>query len=148
MKSIAVLLILVAAPWTQAAQVNPIEKILQMITDLQGKVLAEAADVQKTYNEYAEFCEDRAQALGFEIKTGKGQVAELTSTIEANTATITSLESKIEELSSDISSDESDLKAATGIREKEAADFAAEEKELEEVIDSLERAVSILTKEM
>merc|ERR1719247_506938 len=119
MKSIAVLLILVAAPWTQASDVNPIEKVLQMISDLQGKVLAEAADVQKTYNEYAEFCEDRAQALGFEIKTGKAQVAELTSSIESNTATITSLGSKIEDLSGDISSNEADLKAATGIRKKE-----------------------------
>merc|ERR1719316_2420223 len=117
-----------------------------MISDLQSKVLAEAADVQKTYNEYAEFCEDRAQALGFEIKTGKANVAELTSSIESNTATITSLGSKIEDLSGDISSDEADLKAATSIREKEAADFAAEEKELQEVNDSLERAISILTK--
>jgi len=132
----------------QSAEVNPIEKVLQMVSDLQTKVIAEGAQVQKIYNEYAEFCEDRAQALGFETKTGKGQVAELTATIESNTATISSLESKIEELSSDISSDESDLKAATGIREKEAADFGAEEAELKEVIDSLERAVSILTKEM
>merc|ERR1719324_229501 len=54
----------------------------------------------------------------------------------------------IEDLSSDIGSAESDLKAATVIREKEAADFGAEEAELKEVIDSLERAISILTKEM
>jgi predicted nucleic acid-binding Zn-ribbon protein len=132
----------------QAAEVNPIEKVLQMVSDLQAKVIAEATDVQKTYNEYAEFCEDRAQALGFEIKTGKANMAELQATIEENTASITSLESKIEELSSDISSNEADLKAATGIRKKEATDFAAEEHELKEVIDSLERAVSILTKEM
>jgi len=149
MKIIAVLL-LVASPWAQAAnsQVNPIEKVLQMISDLQAKVLAEAADVQKIYNEFAEHCEDRAQSLAFEIKTGKAQVAELQSTIESNTATITSLETKIEDLSSDISTDEADLKAATGIRTKENADFVAEEKELVEVIDSLERAISILTKEM
>jgi len=148
MKSAAVILVLAALQWAQAAEVSPIEKVMQMIGDLQGKLLSEAADAQKIYTEYAEFCEDRAQNLGFEIKTGKSQVAELQSTIEENTAAIVSLGSKIEELSGDISSDEADLKAATGIREKEAADYGAEEKELQEVIDSLERAISILTKEM
>lgn len=148
MKSVAVLLVLVATPWVQATEVNPIEKVLQMISDLQAKVIGEGEDAQKVYTEFAEYCEDRAQNLGFEIKTGKAQVAELEASIESSTASITALNSKIEELSGDISSDEADLKAATSIREKEAADFAAEEKELKEVIDTLERAISILSKEM
>merc|ERR1712193_176419 len=44
--------------------------------------------------------------------------------------------------------DEADLKAATEIRAKEQAAFEAEEKELTEVIGTLERAISILEKEM
>jgi len=148
MRSIAAFLLLVAFPCALSTGVNPIEKVLQMISDLQAKVIAEGSDGQKIYDEFAESCEDRAQQLGFQIKTGKSQVGELTSSIESNVASITALGSKIEETSSDISSAEADLKAATGIRKKEAADFGAEEKELKEVIDSLERAVSILTKEM
>merc|ERR1719238_1384636 len=108
---------------------NPIEKILDMISDLQAKVIGEGEDAQKAYDEYAEWCEDRSTKLGFEIKTGKSDVAELKATIEEETSTIGALETKIEELSSDIQTDEADLKAATKIREKEAADFAAEEKE-------------------
>jgi len=148
MKCAAVLLFLVAAPLVQAAEVNPIEKVLQMISDLQGKVIGEGQEAQKIYDEFAESCEDRAQSLGFEIKTGKAQVAELKATIESNVASISALGAKIEELSSDISSDEADLKAATAIRKREAADFAAEESESKEAIDSLERAVSIISKEM
>jgi hypothetical protein len=75
-------------------------------------------------------------------------VAELTATIDEETATIAALETKIEELSNDIKTDESDLDAATKIREKENADFQAEEKELVEVLSMLERATSILSKEM
>merc|ERR1719487_2007126 len=86
--------------------------------------------------------------LGFEIKTGKAEVAELSATIEEETSTMAALETKIEELSNDIQTDEADLAAATEIRNKEAADFAAEEKELTEVISMLERATSILSKEM
>merc|ERR1719463_636346 len=137
-----------AFPAAVADNASPIEKIIEMISDLETKVIGEGTDAQKTYDEYAEWCEDRSTQVGFEIKTGKAGVAELTATIEEETSTIGALETKIEELSSSIQSDEADLKAATDIRTKEAADFAAEEKELTEVISMLERATSILSKEM
>lgn len=148
MKSAAAFLVLLALPCIRAAEVNPIQKVLEMIEDLQAKVLREGEDAHKVYTEFAEFCEDRAQKLGFELKDGKAQKAELESTIEVETATISTLESKIEELGSDIATAENELKAATKIREKEHAEYAVEEAELKETIDSLERAISILTKEM
>merc|ERR1719160_1291758 len=138
---------MLASP-VSASQVSPIEKIIEMISDLQTKVIGEGKEAQKTYDEYAEWCEDKSTSLGFEIKTGKANVAELKATIEQETSAAAELETKIESLSNDIQSDEADLKAATDIREKEAADFAAEEKELTEVISMLERATSILSKEM
>merc|ERR1719161_50453 len=115
-----------------------------MISDLQAKVIAEGEEAQKVYDEYTEWCSDRSTKLGFEIKTGKSDVAALSATIEEETSTIGALETKIEELSSSIQSDEADLKAATDIRTKEAADFAAEEKELTEVLSALTRAIGIL----
>jgi cell division protein FtsB len=119
-----------------------------MISDLQGKVIAEGEGAHKIYSEFAEFCEDRARDLGFEIKSGKAAVAELTATIEEQDATIGSLTAKVEDLAASIATDEKDLKAATEVRAKEQADFAAEEKELVEVIDTLGRAVAILEREM
>lgn len=143
-----VLLAIAASSSAAASEASPIEKVVQMIADLQSKVIGEGDAAQKTYDEYAEWCEDRSTNLGFEIKTGKAQVAELKATIEQETSTIGALETKIEELSSDIRTNEADLDAATEIRNKEAADFAAEEKELTEVISMLERATSILSREM
>merc|ERR1719316_399839 len=151
MKPVAAVLMvfgLVAVAPTAASEANPIEKIMEMISDLQAKVISEGEAAQKEYDEYAEFCEDRSTHLGFEIKTGKANAAELKATIEEETSSIAALETKIEELSNDIQTDEADLAAATKIREKEAADFAAEEKELTQVLDMLERATSILSKEM
>merc|ERR1719506_2358176 len=131
------------AALASADQASPIEKIIDMISDLQAKVIAEGEDSQKTYDEFAEWCEDRSTKLGFEIKTGKAQVAELQATIEEETSTIGALGAKIEELGNDIQTDEADLAAATKIREKEEADFAAEEKELTTVIGMLERATAL-----
>merc|ERR1719174_1539404 len=141
-------LTLVAVSPATASQANPIEKIIEMISDLQAKVISEGEDAQKTYDEYAEWCEDRSTQLGFEIKTAKAEKADLEATIEEETSSSAALETKIEELSNDIKTDEADLAAATKVRETEAADFAAEEKELTEVLDMLERATSILSKEM
>merc|ERR1719161_2531311 len=143
-----VFLAFVATSSAGASEANPIEKILEMISELQAKVIGEGKDAQKTYDEFAEWCEDRSSKLGFEIKTGKAEVAELTATIQEETATIAELETKIEDLSNDIKTAQSDLDAATKIREKENADFKAEEKELTTVLDMLERATSILSKEM
>merc|ERR1711953_1311491 len=101
-----------------------------------------------TYAEFAEMCEERSASLQFEIKTGEGEVADLKATIAEETALAASLDTKVEELTASIAADEADLEAATKIREKENADFMAEEKELSEVIDSLQRAIGILEKEM
>merc|ERR1719428_547814 len=119
-----------------------------MISDLETKVIGEGTEAQKTYDEFAEWCEDKSTSLGFAIKTGKSEVAELKAIIEEETSTIGALETKIEELSSDIQTDEADLKAATKIREQEHADFAAQEKELSEVIETLGRAITIVSREM
>lgn len=132
---------------SDASNASPIEKVLEMISGLQQKVIAAGADAQKVYDKYAEWCEDKAQNLGFELKAGKADVTEAKATIESETSIIGALEAKIEELSSDLQSDEADLKAATIVREKEAADFAAEEKELSEVLSEIERALSILSRE-
>jgi len=142
------LIFLALAAVAPATAVSPIEKIMEMISDLQAKIIGEGEVAQKEYDEYSEWCEDRSTKLGFEIKTGKSEVEELKATIEEETSSAAALSTKIEELSNDIQVDEADLAAATKIREKEAADFAAEEKELTTVISMLERATSILSKEM
>merc|ERR1711953_460468 len=101
-----------------------------------------------TYAEFAEMCEERSKNLQFEIKTGEGEVADLKATISEETAMAAALDTKVEELTASIATDESDLEAATKIRAKESTDFMAEEKELSEVIDALQRAIGILEREM
>merc|ERR1719359_265842 len=100
------MLALVALSPVSGSAANPIEKIMEMISDLQAKVIGEGQDAQKTYDSYAEWCEDRSTQLGFEIKTGKADVAELKATIETETARISELEAKIEDLSTDIQTNE------------------------------------------
>jgi len=127
---------------------SPVTKVVELLSGLQAKIIAEGEAAQKEYDEYAEWCSDRSKNLGFEIQTGESEVASLQATIEEETASASALSTKIEELASSIATDEADLKSATEIRAKEASDFSAEEAELKEVINTLQRAVGILSREL
>jgi len=143
-----VALIGMCAAAARADQMNPIGKVLQMMSDLQAKVLKEGEGAQQIYAEFAEWCEEQSKELNFQIKTGKSEVRDLKATIEQATAKIGSLETRVEELAGSVATNEADLKAATHIREKENKAFVAEEKELMETIDTLQRAIGIIEKEM
>jgi len=151
MRPLLVALSLAAAlPAAQGARAgaNPIGKVLELIGNLQAKVIQEGEEAQKLYDEFAEWCEDRSKDLGFEVKTAQADSEALTAAINEEEALSASLNTKIGETAGSISEDEADLKAATAIREKEVAVFQAEEKELMEVVDMIERATGILEREL
>jgi len=142
----AAALVLLASGSTASA-VNPISKVLELISGMQTKVIAEGEAAHKAYAEYAEWCDDRHREVGFEIKTGKADIEDLTATIAKAAASIIASTDKVEELVASISGDEATLKEATAIRATENADFVAVEKEASETISALERAIGILEKE-
>jgi predicted RNase H-like nuclease (RuvC/YqgF family) len=148
MKTFATAALLVASLVAPVASTTPMSKVMDLLTGLESKISEEKAAAIKEFSEFSEWCEDQAKNLEFEIKTGKSEAASLKATIEEQTATATSLTAKIDDLASALAADDSDLKAATEIRAKEASDFAAEEAELSEVIDTLERAISVIQREM
>jgi len=138
----------VFAGFSVVSYASPIDKIISMIGDLETKIIGEGEDAHKVYAEFSEWCEDTSKDTMYEIKTGKGNVADLKATIEKESANIAVQESSIDDLAGQIATDEADLKAATEIREKEASAFSSEEKDLVETIDTLERAIGIIEKEM
>merc|ERR1719449_522453 len=93
-----------------SASVSPIEKIIEMIGDLQQKIIKEGEEAQKVYKEFAEWCEDESKNLRFEIKTAKAEAEDQKAVIEKASADIEAEETKIEELSGTIATDEADLK--------------------------------------
>merc|ERR1719443_2099622 len=61
---------------------NPIEKVIEMMSDLQQKIIGEGKAAQQVYDEFAEWCEEESKSLGFSIKTGKANAEELNAGIE------------------------------------------------------------------
>merc|ERR1719265_2677611 len=81
---------------------NPIEKVIAMITDVEKKTMDEGSVAQTEYEKYAAWCEDTSRDLQYEIKTGKATKAELEATIEKMSANIETENSEIEKLTADI----------------------------------------------
>jgi len=127
---------------------NPLGKVLELLDSLASKISAEGEAEAKAYKEYFDWCEDVTRNKKFEIKTAKADIEKLQATIEKASSNIESSGSKIDELAAAIASGESDLKDATLIREKEGADFSAGENELMDAVDTLDRAIRILDREM
>jgi len=140
--------LVLAATVTVAVATNPMAKVFELMDDCAAKVKRDGEAADKAYKEYFEWCDDVSKNTQFEIKTASAKVEELTAKIGELAAAIQASETKIEELSGSIATDEKELKAATEIREKEAADFAASEEELMADVDTLERAIGVLDKEL
>ena len=153
MKTATSLLVLFAVARTTNAtseqmQSSPLSKVLDLMAELTAKIVKEGEAEAKAYKEYFDWCDDMAKNAGFEIKTAEAKKEKLEATIGELSSSITVSTSKIDELVAAIAADDSELKDATVVREKESADFAKNEAELMDVIDTLERAISIISKEM
>jgi len=143
---IVVVTSLLAVP--AVADTNPIQKVIQLISGLQTKIIREGGAAQKVYAEFTEWCEDRSQEMRFEIKTAKAEKEQLEATIEKAGAKADALSARIEALTARISTDEADLKAAAAIRARANLDFSEREKELSDTVGTLQRAIGILEKEV
>jgi len=125
---------------------SPVGKVIEMISDLQAKVIKEGEETQATYEEFEKWCEERSGEIQREITTSKGEVMNLKASIEKESATIQTSTAQIEEIAGEIATAEADLAAATKIRGTENADFKTFEADVTDTIDTIERAIGVIEK--
>jgi len=142
MKTFAIISLLLIGAF--GSRVTPMEKTLQLLTDLSAKVTKDGEASAKVYSEFYENCEDTAKDLEYEIKTAVASESSLSATVEKATSDISIAETKISDLASSLASDNKDLEEATALRAKQNKDFVAADKEMAETVDTLKRAIAIL----
>mmetsp|Transcript_116689 Transcript_116689/g.201592 ORF Transcript_116689/g.201592 Transcript_116689/m.201592 type:complete len:688 (-) Transcript_116689:66-2129(-) len=138
--------LLVLAMSAPAQSSSAIDKVMTMLSDLVIKVEAQEEAAKTTFEKVSASCKTQSAEYGFEIKTSKAEIEELTATINKESATISKASAEIEELSASISTAEGNLAAAKAVRTSEASAYAKEEAELLETINTIERAISVLSK--
>jgi cell division protein FtsB len=127
---------------------NPLGTVIALMDSLAAKVTKEGEAEAKAYQEYFEWCDDASKNFGFDIKDATNKKDKLEAMIAKSADDSEASAGKIEELAASIATAEGEARDATLIREKEAADFAAEEKELAEILSALTRAIQIIEREM
>merc|ERR1719238_882963 len=113
-----------------ATQVSPVQKVIQLLDELKGKVEADLSAEEKLMEEYTSWCDEEANEKEDAITSSKRTIEDLEATIEDAKATVVTLTSSIDELTTKISTSEKELADAKGIRDKEHEVFVASEKEL------------------
>jgi hypothetical protein len=127
-----------------AAEVSPVQKVIQLLDELKGKVAADLEADSKLMDEYSAWCDEEANAKEDAITSSKRTISDLSATIADAKATILTLTSSIDGLSMKVSAEETELANAKSIRDEEHAVYLASEKELSETVDSLERASTVV----
>merc|ERR1719456_1463203 len=115
MMSIRVVIGAIALFRTAGAE-NPLGQVVNLLTDLSGKVKAEAEAEAKAFAEYSEWCDDTFKSKGFDIKTATTTIEKLEGTISKLSGDLEVAASKISDLAGAVSAGSSQLADATGIR--------------------------------
>jgi len=126
------------------AETSPIAKVVELLDSLAAKVAQDGAVEDKQYRRFTEWCEDEATSKKYEIENAQAKAETLAAAIEKEASNIGVASATIEELGAEVTKSQQDLDAATEIREREKADFAAKDAELAQTIDEIGRAIGIL----
>merc|ERR1719379_3058496 len=106
----------------------------------------EAEEDAEAYEAMACWCETGDKQKAKEIADGQQKSSDLAAAIEELTAKGAQLRTDIETLETSVSELTAALTSATAIRDKEKAEFVAEEKDMTVTIMSLKNAVITLSK--
>merc|ERR1719428_1112767 len=116
------LALLIAAASGATVKVSPVQKVIQLIDDMAGKVTKEMNEGVATFEEFAKFCDDEATEKGYAIKDSKEAIDELNADLVDSKAIIETETATVGDLSTKISDTEGELSTSTSLREKEHAD--------------------------
>jgi len=149
MKLVACLLVLLATSATGTkveAGANPVRRIVTMLQMMQKKVEAEGEKEEELHEKFMCYCETTRGTLGKAIEEAKDKVPQLESDVKEAIALKAQLEEEIAQHKTDREEANAAMEKATAIREKEAADFAAESGEDKSNLDALTKAIAAIAK--
>jgi len=128
------------------AKNRPVTKVINLLKDMISQMEKEAEEDEEVYETMGCWCVTNDKAKTKSIADSEASISDLTSAIEAFTASSARLNTEIANLEKEVAKNTEALDSATAMREKELAEFNAEEKETIVTITSLKAAVVALSK--
>merc|ERR1712032_1174865 len=128
------------------AKNRPVSKVITLLKDMLKQLEKEAEEDEEIYDKVACWCETNDKEKTKAIADAEAKIADLTTKIEELTAASARLNTEIKNLEKEVAANQESLDKATAIREKQLAEFNAEEKDLLESISALKAAITVLSK--
>jgi len=130
-----------------ASKVSPVQKVLQMMGEMVAKGEKAMEAEKKIMATYDEWVSDENTRLAQNIVTATSDIEKLTAFITKTDNDIEVLGSEISELDALIQQKEAELAQATQIRESESVEYSANQQDLAESVDALQRAIDKMKSE-
>jgi len=125
---------------------KPIQKVIRLMKEMQTQLDKEAKDDEDMYDKLGCWCDTNEKEKTKAVAINTQRATDLTAAIEELTAKSASLKADIEDLTKQVASATASLDTSTSMREKEAAEFHAFEKDSIVNTESIKGAIQRLGK--
>jgi len=112
----------------EAAKNRPVSKVITLLKDMLKQLEKEAEEDEEIYDQLACWCETNDKEKTKSIEDAEAKISDLTTKIEELTASSARLTTEIKNLEKEVAENQEALDQATALRQKELAEFNAEEK--------------------
>jgi type I site-specific restriction endonuclease len=119
---------------------TPVTRVVKLLEEMKATLTKEMEEDAALYDKLACWCNNNEYEKTNAIKEAEASIADLTSSIEADTAKVAELKTTLKQLEEEIASNKKALAEATAMREKEAAAFHEMETESIQNIENLKAA--------
>jgi len=126
------------------ATVDPVEKVLVMLRDLQTQVTDEGTAEATTYDKFACFCKSKTDEKTQAISDAEAEVEGLVADIDTYTSDRDTLDKDIAGLNEELTEYRRQLKEAHELRTEESHRFEMAFEDMTKAVSSLERAIDTL----
>lgn len=125
---------------------RPVTKVINLLKDMIKQMEKEGEEDEEVFEKMGCWCVTNEKAKTKSVADAEEAISDLTSAIEAFTASSAKLNTEVAMLEKELAKNTEALDSATAMREKDLAAFNAEEKETLMTISSLKAAVIALSK--
>jgi hypothetical protein len=127
-------------------KLRPVSKVLKLLHDMKAELEQDAANDQSVYDKLACWCETNNRDKTTATATADKQITQLVSDIQRYSAKAAELEASIAQIDKEVAANKEGLAKATSVREKEAAEFNEDDRDMLQSIQALKNAVFVLSK--
>lgn len=143
---VTMLLSAMSPVFVSGTAVTPIQKVLTMMEEMKAKGIKAKKDEEVAFSTFSQFCTDTKANRQKAIDAGAAKIEKLDADIATENADIEAATADIAELDEDLGRWDKDKKAATDVRKKEQADYAATHQDYADTLDAVERALIVIKK--